>query len=395
MSTRVHIELAQGRLLIGSIALACEAAGVQGELRVEGGRVFGTVSFQERTRLAWQALGERDPARALGVSLLEHMTLRAAEPCAHDEVVALALAGAGVDVPAYDSTLTAAASRSGLTREQLLQLPARDVDELARAQEPALRSIVFAAPASDAALGALRLEFSSRLLYRLREPASELQAPNSPSPQLKAASVPAAASGAAEPPAPNAARNTAASKGARGPRALESAAGAPATAQSGKAQPTAKARESHTELAPATRAARATRAPDARSTQTRVKPLRASATRVDASAPRGALPGLRARVQPTTSARAAQAQSSAAPEARNPAPANLQPSAASGVHPAVRALPRKPEPMGGGVQGGALSSGSAHQSLDRPHAAPPADLLDVASELADLLDLEADLRGLD
>jgi hypothetical protein len=172
MSTRVHIDLNSGVVLLGSAVVPCVVAGANGEVRVDGGRLLRPLPFAERSRLVWLAAAAADAEAVLAESVLAFATVEPAERRAYDDVVALALAGAGEEAASFDETLATAARAAGLSLDELLVAPARTVDALARVDDGREWSrILFAQPTAEADWASMRAEFCGQLLRRLR-PAS-------------------------------------------------------------------------------------------------------------------------------------------------------------------------------------------------------------------------------
>jgi hypothetical protein len=174
VSTRAWLELERGVAVLGSVTVPCVAAGSEGDVCVDGGVVLRPVSFEARTQAAWRAGLEPDPAAAVAASLLALQTVRPAPLQPHDDVVSLVLAGAGDEGSSFRETLTTAMQATGLAVEELMSAPACRVDAVARQAHGRDRgagwtSIIFADPAGTVDWSALRSEFASRLLQRIRE----------------------------------------------------------------------------------------------------------------------------------------------------------------------------------------------------------------------------------
>jgi len=168
MSTQVHIDLDRGVVLLGSAVVPCVVAGANGEVRVDGGCLLRPLAFAERTRLVWLAATAEDAEAVLAESVLVFTTVEPADRRAYDDVVALALAGAGEEAAPFDETLVAAARATGLSPDELLVAPARAVDALARAEDGGeWNRILFAQPTAEADWAPMRAEFCGRLLRRL------------------------------------------------------------------------------------------------------------------------------------------------------------------------------------------------------------------------------------
>lgn len=169
MSTQVYIDLEGGVVLLGCAVVPCVAAGAKGEVRVDGGRVLRPLAFAERTRLVWLAAASRDAEVQLAESVLALSTVEPTGQAAYDDVVALALAGAGEDAPPFDETLAAAARATGLSAGRLSAAPAREVDALVRREHGGQwNRILFAEPAVEVDWRQMRAEFCGRLFCRLQ-----------------------------------------------------------------------------------------------------------------------------------------------------------------------------------------------------------------------------------
>lgn len=441
MATPVVIDSAGGRAFIGGTAVPVRESGIRGELRIggAGGPLLRPLSFGERSRLAAWALGTPETLPDFCRGVLRAATV---EPGTCDlgvqEILALFLAGAGEDAPPFAEAALSVARAAGWEFEQVYRAEAAEVDRLAvylggRPADSGWTRIVFAA--SDGGIEAIRRELAERLLKRAEpyadeptvpapaagfvptfgtsaatatgtEPPPDRQAPGS---EPKAASVLPAATSASHPrPEPAYLRVQAPASAPRHP-ANPPATGRPAATgpRTDSAARAARLRWSVTE--PASRPPRPVGSfPEQRPT------LPFGPDSAGGSGPAGV--GIAARMAAETRAPAIMpsvmpsVMPSTRTEARPPSPpARIPHNAMAATQASLSAAPAPAgPPLAGPVAdpdpGCAMGRirASNREALLEPEAAPPPAAASVAEwaasladELAELLDREADLRGIE
>jgi hypothetical protein len=134
-STRASLDLSAGHVQIAGRRHAVRATGEGGRVQVgDDGPILRPPTFGERTRLVAAALGAEQPAVALATALVT--TLReqgGACDAPVERVVALLLAGAGDDGPAFVDSAALVARATATALPSVESLEAAQVDYYARA----------------------------------------------------------------------------------------------------------------------------------------------------------------------------------------------------------------------------------------------------------------------
>jgi hypothetical protein len=174
-SLDVAVELARGELLLAGLVVPISAAGAGGELRVGGDRgpVLRPLRFGERTRLATFAARCADPRGSLSESVARAATISDGEldqPLR--ELAALLLCGANQPGPAFSATTLAVARAAGWELGSIVDAEASVVDRLAIAAgadacESGWQRLVFGVTERGQALAALRDTWADTLLARV------------------------------------------------------------------------------------------------------------------------------------------------------------------------------------------------------------------------------------
>jgi hypothetical protein len=173
MRPTVIIDTASGQALIGNTLVPARAAGTHGELQVGdvSGPVLRPLTFSERTRLVTRAAVAPTALDSLCASVLHAATV---QPGRHadrmvQEILALTLAGADQDAPVFAETVLRVARATGLELRQLYEAEAAEVDRLAMylggpPADAGWTRIVFAR--GEETLESIRQELGARLLQR-------------------------------------------------------------------------------------------------------------------------------------------------------------------------------------------------------------------------------------
>ncbi len=170
-----------GVLIAAGLRVPCAPAGEPGCVRVGGtpGVTLRPLSFRERSAILRHALLDGDPVRpaASGILTLSASGDLRSEDATLLEIAALLLAGAQQEAPPFAEALRLAQVRTGLSGAELEMLPARDVDGLAAPSDASdsasgWRRIVFA-PLRDLTAEEVRDALAGRLLARCGAAASE------------------------------------------------------------------------------------------------------------------------------------------------------------------------------------------------------------------------------
>ncbi len=178
----VVIDLLRGEALIGRHRVAIEAAGVHGEIRADG-TVLRPLAFGERTQIVARAASTQQPE----AGVIAGITRAAAGFPSNDstfsspmiEALALALAGADRDGPAFSDAVHDIGRAGGWRLADILDAPAIEVDRLASATPPATddgwHRVQFSASVGDEAsvgggdadVASIVMEYAASLLRRL------------------------------------------------------------------------------------------------------------------------------------------------------------------------------------------------------------------------------------
>ncbi|HEY3185160.1 MAG TPA: hypothetical protein VGJ77_20130 [Gaiellaceae bacterium] len=178
----VVFDLGAGQARLGTTVVPIAAAGRNGELRVGGrrGPVLRPLAFGERTRVVAGVRHTSDPreavAAAVAAAALVH---RGRLESRVQDVVALALAGAGETAPPFGETALVVARAAGWDYARLMDADAAEVDRLARqlGARPLRSGWSRFVLAGDAAgeLDAIRRELAQELLDRGDEAPIDLE----------------------------------------------------------------------------------------------------------------------------------------------------------------------------------------------------------------------------
>lgn len=172
MRNSVVIDTASGQALIGDTLVPVREAGSHGELQVGGpaGPVLRPLTFGERTRVVTRAAGSPAALDILCAGVLQAALLQPGEADRLvQEIVALAMAGADQDAPPFAETVLRVARTAGWELRQLYDAEAAEVDRLAvylggRPPDSGWTQILFAGNAVS--LASVRQELAEQLLRR-------------------------------------------------------------------------------------------------------------------------------------------------------------------------------------------------------------------------------------
>ncbi len=173
MQQSVIIDTASGHALIGTTLVPVRAAGPHGEIQVGGssGPILRPLTFGERTRLVTRAAVAPTALDSLCSNVLQTSLV---QPGQADrliqEILALLLAGADQEAPPFAETALRVTRAAGWELRQLYEAEAVEVDRLAiylggRPHDSGWTQIVFAG--SEESLESLRRNFAEQLLRRV------------------------------------------------------------------------------------------------------------------------------------------------------------------------------------------------------------------------------------
>jgi hypothetical protein len=172
MRNSVVIDTASGQALIGSILVPVRETGNHGELQVAGpsGPILRPLTFGERTRLVTRAAVLPAALDSLCAGVLQAAIMQQGQ-AEHivQEILALTLAGAEQEAPSFAETALRVARAAGWELSQLFAAEAAEVDRLAiylggHLQDFGWTRVIFGR--SEDTLESIRQELGERLLQR-------------------------------------------------------------------------------------------------------------------------------------------------------------------------------------------------------------------------------------
>ncbi len=184
MNGRAFIDAARGEFVVGDLALPVADAQPPGALRLlsPAGPVLRPITFGERFRLVERASVAADPVENLCAAVMKcatvsqgEMELSAAQWDAC-QTLALMLAGAGIEAPAFAEAMLLVGGRAGWGYREIEEAEASRIDHLARRLEPKLPdpddgwSRVLFQEEEPSGPDAIRRDLAARLLSRFADP---------------------------------------------------------------------------------------------------------------------------------------------------------------------------------------------------------------------------------
>lgn len=174
MRNTVVIDTASGQALIGDTLVPVREAGSHGELQVGGshGPILRPLTFGERSRVVTRAVGSPAALDILCAGMLQVALVQPGEADRFvQEILALQLAGADQDAPPFAETVLQVARTAGWELQQVYDAEAAEVDRLAiylggQPPDSGWTQIVFAS--SVATLTSVRQELAEQLLRRAK-----------------------------------------------------------------------------------------------------------------------------------------------------------------------------------------------------------------------------------
>ena len=199
---------AAGIAIVAGRRVPMQADAASGAIRFGGaaGSLLRPLAFAERTEVVSESASLAFARDAVAAAVLRAATVeRGTGETTLLEVLAMWLAGAAWDAPAFDETTLLVARAAGWTPHELFSAPAREVDRLAvhldeARQASDWKAIVFAERPAES-VEEVRTRFADRLLRRAWSAAAEPQLRTAAAePQLSTAAAEPPLSGAAAPP---------------------------------------------------------------------------------------------------------------------------------------------------------------------------------------------------
>jgi hypothetical protein len=185
MRSSVILDTASGQALIGGTVMAVSQAGPGGELQIGGssGPILRPLRFGERTRVVVSAASSPSALDSLCRGILHAATVQEGTgDRTVQEVLALALAGADQEAPSFAASALRVARAAGWEFNQLYEAEAAEVDRLAiylggPTPDSGWNRIVFASSADT--LEGVRRELGEQLLKRADPFAGDVEAESS------------------------------------------------------------------------------------------------------------------------------------------------------------------------------------------------------------------------